>query len=101
MLTPLDIIGPDGLIANRVSRYEQREEQLEMVRHVQRAIGEKRHLAVEAGTGVGKSFAYLIPAILHTTRRQNEGIEEPPVGGESVSGTDEEERLPVVVARMQ
>jgi ATP-dependent DNA helicase DinG len=44
--------------------YERREEQLEMASAVARALSSGRHLIVEAGTGVGKSFAYLVPLIL-------------------------------------
>ncbi|MFZ5831936.1 MAG: ATP-dependent DNA helicase [Planctomycetota bacterium] len=62
-----DILGPTGRIAKRLPHYEQRPEQLAMAEAVERALGEGKHLAVEAGTGVGKSFAYLVPAILHAT----------------------------------
>ncbi len=58
-----DILGPDGLIARRLERYEHRPEQMEMAAAVERAFETGRHLLVEAGTGVGKSFAYLVPAI--------------------------------------
>src|SRR5688500_806276 len=58
------ILGPDGAIARRLGEsYEARPQQLEMASAVSRAFAERRHLLVEAGTGVGKSFAYLIPAI--------------------------------------
>lgn len=58
-----DILGPDGLIAQRLSGYECRREQLVMAHAVAEALASRHHLIVEAGTGVGKSFAYLIPAI--------------------------------------
>jgi ATP-dependent DNA helicase DinG len=62
---PTPILGPGGSIARRLRRrYEARPEQLVMARAVARAIEEGSHLMVEAGTGVGKSFAYLVPAIL-------------------------------------
>jgi len=64
MLTPAEILGPDGRIAARLPHYEQRPEQLAMADAVARAIADKHHLIAEAGTGVGKSFAYLVPAIL-------------------------------------
>ncbi|MGD9720753.1 MAG: ATP-dependent DNA helicase [Pirellulales bacterium] len=64
MLTPAEILGPAGRIAARLENYEQRSEQLAMAEAVARAIAERRHLIAEAGTGVGKSFAYLVPAIL-------------------------------------
>jgi ATP-dependent DNA helicase DinG len=46
-----------------MSGFELRPQQVEMARAIQRAFAQGRHLAVEAGTGVGKSFAYLIPLI--------------------------------------
>src|SRR5436190_6658199 len=62
--TLLDILGPDGAIARRMAdRYEHRPQQLEMAAAVERAFEDGQHLLVEAGTGVGKSFAYLLPAI--------------------------------------
>lgn len=64
MTDPAVILGPQGRIAARLKQYEQRPQQLEMARAVAAAIEARRHLVVEAGTGVGKSFAYLVPAIL-------------------------------------
>jgi ATP-dependent DNA helicase DinG len=69
-LSPADILGPDGRIAARLANYEQRPQQLEMADAVARAIAGKHHLVAEAGTGVGKSFAYLVPAILAATQRE-------------------------------
>ncbi len=60
---PTTILGPGGAIARRLASYESRPEQLAMAGAVARAIEDKHHLLVEAGTGVGKSFAYLVPAI--------------------------------------
>ena len=68
MLSPGEILGPGGRIAARLPNYEHRGEQLAMAEAVQQAIDRRRHLAVEAGTGVGKSFAYLVPAILTVVR---------------------------------
>jgi ATP-dependent DNA helicase DinG len=59
-----DVLGPDGAIARRLTNYEARPQQLEMADAVAWAIAERQHLMVEAGTGVGKSFAYLVPAML-------------------------------------
>ncbi len=64
MLKPAEILGPDGRIAARLDNYEHRQEQLAMAEAVDAAVVGKHHLVVEAGTGVGKSFAYLAPAIL-------------------------------------
>src|SRR5438046_3377955 len=59
-----DILGPDGAIARRLGAgYEHRPQQRETAATVARAFDEGKHLLVEAGTGVGKSFAYLLPAI--------------------------------------
>jgi ATP-dependent DNA helicase DinG len=66
-----DILGQDGAIARRLGeRYEFRPQQLEMAAAVERAIAEGHHLLAEAGTGVGKSFAYLLPAIDYAVRNK-------------------------------
>jgi ATP-dependent DNA helicase DinG len=72
MLPPAEILGPGGRIAARLKNYEHRAEQLDMAEAVARAIAGQQHLVVEAGTGVGKSFAYLVPAILATEKPANE-----------------------------
>ncbi len=59
----LEVFGPDGLIARAHPEYEYRPGQMEMARAVMRAFEEKRHLIVEAGTGTGKTLAYLVPAV--------------------------------------
>lgn len=61
------VLGTEGIIARRLAGYEERPEQLEMASAIERAFGTSRHLLVEAGTGVGKSFAYLVPAIQRAT----------------------------------
>jgi ATP-dependent DNA helicase DinG len=66
-MSTASILGPGGVIAGRLPAYEPRAQQLEMAQAVERAIAERHHLMVEAGTGVGKSFAYLVPAILAAT----------------------------------
>ncbi|MDO5552735.1 MAG: helicase C-terminal domain-containing protein [Planctomycetia bacterium] len=70
----LDVLGQDGCIARRLPHYECRDQQLKMAVAVERAIRDKHHLAVEAGTGVGKSFAYLVPAILFATEGETRPI---------------------------
>ena len=57
------ILGPGGTIAQALANYEPRPQQRDMAAAVADALADKRHLMVEAGTGVGKSFAYLVPAI--------------------------------------
>ncbi len=58
-----DFLGTDGPVARRLEGYEPRPQQIAMARAVREAIDSKARLLVEAGTGVGKSFAYLLPAI--------------------------------------
>ncbi len=53
----------DGPIADRLPGYEPRPEQQAMAEAIARALDQPKHVAVEAGTGVGKTFAYLLPAI--------------------------------------
>lgn len=58
------VLGDGGVIASILGEgYEARPEQLRMAAAVSRTLANKSHLVVEAGTGVGKSFAYLVPAI--------------------------------------
>src|SRR5688500_9516125 len=58
-----EVFGPDGLIAKAHPEYEYRPGQTQMAQAVMRAFEEKRHLIVEAGTGTGKTLAYLVPAV--------------------------------------
>ncbi len=64
-----EIFGRDGLIARAHPEYEYRPGQIQMAEAVLRAFEEKRHLIVEAGTGTGKTLAYLVPAIAAATAR--------------------------------
>ena len=68
--TVANVLGADGVIARRLQDYEPRPEQLEMALAVESALAKRHHLIAEAGTGVGKSFAYLIPAILAAQAEQ-------------------------------
>ena len=71
MINAEDILGNEGRIAARLPNYEFRPQQIEMADAVSEAIAAKEHLIVEAGTGVGKSFGYLVPAILSLASQQN------------------------------
>lgn len=64
--TAIALLGPDGPLAEGDSGYELRLEQVEMTRAVAQAVDRRRRLIVEAGTGVGKSLAYLVPLALHS-----------------------------------
>ncbi len=59
-----DILGENGTLAHQLSNFEYRPQQLEMAHGIVKAFNHAHHLMVEAGTGTGKSLAYLIPAIL-------------------------------------
>ena len=63
-----EIFGEGGSLEKSLAGFESRPEQIEMARAVAEAIENKEHLVVEAGTGVGKSLAYLIPSVLHAIR---------------------------------
>src|SRR5215831_10575667 len=55
--------GPGGILSKTHPAYEFRRGQLQMAQAVEQALNEKRHLIVEAGTGTGKTLAYLVPVI--------------------------------------
>ena len=67
-LTVRSFFSPSGILSQSHPNYEFRRGQLEMAEAVAEAFAGKTHLIVEAGTGVGKTLAYLIPAILSGQR---------------------------------
>jgi len=72
--TPLDIgnlsniLGADGPLAKAFPGYEHRPEQIRMTQAVAQALNNSEHLVVEAGTGTGKSVAYLLPSIFFASQ---------------------------------
>jgi hypothetical protein len=69
MNTSMDnIFGQKGLLSEHLDHFEFREEQFRMASLVENALKEVHYLIVEAGTGIGKTLAYLIPAILSKKR---------------------------------
>jgi ATP-dependent DNA helicase DinG len=58
-----EFFAPGGILARSPLPFEYRPGQLEMAKAVERALSERRHLIVEAGTGTGKTLAYLLPAL--------------------------------------
>jgi ATP-dependent DNA helicase DinG len=73
LLTTEDIhpwFAQDGLLASQVSRFEERPQQTELSWAVGEALNQERVLLVEAGTGTGKSLAYLIPAMLWASKNR-------------------------------
>src|SRR5262245_25239978 len=61
--TLYQFFAPGGLLSQAHPNYEFRRGQLQMAEAVERAMSERRHLIVEAGTGTGKTLAYLLPVI--------------------------------------
>ena len=68
-----EIFSPTGVLS-KAKNFEFRPQQQEMAVAVARALQNREHLAVEAGTGVGKSLAYLIPAILFAVAEKKKAI---------------------------
>jgi ATP-dependent DNA helicase DinG len=73
LATVENIFSRDGLLSHS-RNFEFRAEQQEMAMAVARALQRREHLAVEAGTGVGKSLAYLIPAILFAVEQKKKAV---------------------------
>src|SRR5687767_1443239 len=67
------IFSPDGLLA-KAKNFEYRREQQEMAVEVAAALTEQRHLVVEAGTGVSKSLAYLVPEVLYALEQKKKAV---------------------------
>ena len=65
-----EIFSAEGLIGQALPGFEPRPEQVQMAEAGEKALNAGRHLAVEAGTGVGKSFAYLVPAIRQVIQKR-------------------------------
>lgn len=60
---PAEVLGPEGAIAKYFTNYEPRPAQIQMSQAILKNMIEKNHIFCEAGTGTGKSYAFLIPAI--------------------------------------
>lgn len=58
-----DIFSPGGVLSKALDSYSFRDDQLEMAQLVEEGFKDSKHIVVEAGTGIGKSFAYLVPAL--------------------------------------
>ncbi len=72
--TAEEVLGSDGRIAAVLPAYERRAGQLEMARVVGEAFRDGEALLVEAGPGTGKTFAYLVPAILHLRNERSSRV---------------------------
>lgn len=71
--TVSEIFSETGLLS-QASNFEFRPQQQDMAVAVARALSHGEHLITEAGTGVGKSLAYLIPSILHSVSKQKKAV---------------------------
>jgi len=69
-----EMLGPRGPVSQALQCFELRPQQIRMADAVQRAMAGSRRLVVEAGTGVGKSFAYLIPAVDIVNRTKSKAL---------------------------
>ena len=58
------LFSPEGALAGAIPGYRKRTEQVEMAQAIREAIESTGVLVAEAGTGTGKTFAYLVPALL-------------------------------------
>src|SRR3954465_877669 len=67
------IFSDNGLLS-KATNFEYRAQQQEMAIAVAQALEEERHLVIEAGTGVGKSLAYLVPAVLFALDQKKKAI---------------------------
>jgi len=67
--TLVEVFDNDGIFAKRFSNYELRQGQLDMAESVLEAQRDNEFLLVEAGTGVGKSFAYLVPSLINASQK--------------------------------
>ena len=63
-----EFFGPGGVLEQKLGDYEFRPSQIRMAEAVYRALDSQNHVIIEAGTGTGKTLAYLLPALLHGQR---------------------------------
>lgn len=74
LISEVESIFSQNGVFSRSSNFEYRAQQQQMAMAVARALQEKQHLLVEAGTGVGKSFGYLVPSILFATAHRKKAV---------------------------
>lgn len=105
MDSPSSFLTPNGRLAARIPGWESRPQQVVMADLVAEAIDQKKHAIIEAGTGTGKSLAYLIPTVLAATADQahqetSESSQQPETGLEDHQSEKTEGKRPrrVVIA---
>lgn len=67
----------EGALGKAIPGFQARQPQIDMAEAVSSAIKDQTQLVVEAGTGTGKTFAYLVPALLSGKSHHQYGVEEP------------------------
>src|SRR3989337_3178305 len=68
MVAMQEFFGPGGVLEQRLEDYEFRPSQVRMAEAVHRALEQQNHVIIEAGTGTGKTLAYLLPALVYGRR---------------------------------
>ena len=63
-MSVVDILGNNGLFAKKLNNFKSRDVQIQLAEKIVETIGNSHTLIAEAGTGTGKTYAYLVPAIL-------------------------------------
>ncbi|HOW82049.1 MAG TPA: helicase c2, partial [Spirochaetota bacterium] len=64
------IFGENGLLGDVLGSCEYRDEQLAMSEYISERLSEREHAFIEAGTGTGKTLAYLVPAVLYAIENE-------------------------------
>ncbi len=73
-IDPVWFLGPQGPVAQQLSNYEMRPQQIRLAQAIDKAFEQSSHLIAEAGTGIGKSFAYIIPAVSHALKNKQKVV---------------------------
>ena len=66
----IQMFGPEGVFSKHLPNFEARREQARMAKAVAHCLNNRNHLMVEAGTGTGKSLAYLVPSVYWSTQNE-------------------------------
>ncbi|MBU2567589.1 MAG: DEAD/DEAH box helicase [Elusimicrobia bacterium] len=69
-----NIFSPDGHISKALPGYETRPQQARMAEEIQKIFQTGKHLIIEAGTGTGKTLAYLVPLIYHAVEKKKKAV---------------------------
>ncbi|HCA43717.1 MAG TPA: ATP-dependent helicase [Bacteroidetes bacterium] len=70
----IEFFKSDGILSKKFEDYEFRQSQLDMALEILKTLQDQSHLMIEAPTGVGKSFAYLVPSILYAKQNKKKAV---------------------------